>query len=192
MKGEAVNDPVSFIDEDVIGKSMPIAWRKELSNLQTQVYKNPSADNPAVTRAMQWLGPNLQAAGISKANKDDYNEFVGQIQDQLVQFSKDNNKPPGIKDVQQMGARLLQAHGADGLFLSAPKLYAAPVPEDEAKIIQSDPKWAANKIIPTPEMIQRVYVNKLYQDLYGGSKKQPQQSAPGQQANAGPQPPISQ
>lgn len=193
FKGQAQADPAEFIDTDVIGTSLPISAKKELINLQ-QNLKGKAEGDPRVTRAMSMLAPDLQAAGINKTtDKEGYYQFVGALQDSLKDFADENKKPPALKDVQAIGSRLLQAHTTQGwLWNSKTPMYQVPVPEDEAKKIAAEPTWAKLGITPTDQQVQRIYTRKLYQDLYGGSKSQPQQ--PGQnQANAGgPQVPISQ
>lgn len=191
LKGQAQADPAEFIDTDVIGTNLPISAKKELIN-QQQSLKGKAEGDPRVTRALSMLAPDLQAAGINKTtDKEGYYQFVGSLQDALKDFADENKKPPALKDVQTIGSRLLQAHTIEGwLWNSKTPMYQVPVPEDEAAKIAAEPTWKQLGITPTDQQVQRIYTRKLYQDLYGGAKKQPQ---PGpQQANAGPAPPVSQ
>ena len=185
LKGQAQADPAEFIDTDVIGSSLPISAKKELINLQ-QSLKGKAEGDPRVTRALSMLAPDLQAAGISKTvDKEGYYQFVGALQDSLKDFADEKKKPPALKDVQTIGSRLLQAHTTEGwLWNSKTPMYQVPVPEDESKKIAAEPTWQKLGITPTDQQIQRIYTRKLYQDLYGGSKSQPQ-PAPGQQRAAG-------
>jgi hypothetical protein len=190
LKGQAQNDPADFIDTDVIGSNLPLSAKKELINLQ-QTVKNKAEGDPRVSRAMSILAPDLQAAGITRTNKDDYNQFTGALAGALDDFAQENKKPPAFKDVQQIGARLLQAHTTQGwLWNSQQPMYQVPVPDDEAEKIKADGQWKKLGITPTDTQVQRIYTRKLYQDLYGGAKKQ----APGEeQAKAGgPQVPVSE
>lgn len=193
LKGQAQADPAEFIDTDVIGTNLPISAKKELIN-QQQTLKGKAEGDPRVTRALSMLSPDLQAAGISKTtDKEGYYQFVGALTDALKDFADENKKPPALKDVQTIGARLLQAHTTEGwLWNSKTPMYQVPVPSEEAAKIAAEPTWAKLGITPTDQQVQRIYTRKLYQDLYGGAKKQ-QQPQPGQnQADAGPAPPVSQ
>lgn len=193
LKGQAQADPAEFIDTDVIGTNLPISAKKELIN-QQQTLKGKAEGDPRVTRALSMLSPDLQAAGISKTtDKEGYYQFVGSLQDALKDFADENKKPPALKDVQTIGARLLQAHTTEGwLWNSKTPMYKVPVPSEEAAKIAAEPTWAKLGITPTDRQVQRIYTRKLYQDLYGGAKKQ-QQPQPGQnQADAGPAPSVSQ
>lgn len=193
MKGMAQADPADFIDTDIIGTNLPISAKKELINLQ-QTTKGKAEGDPRVTRAMQVLAPDLQAAGISKTgDKEGYYQFTGALAGALQDFADENKKPPAFKDVQTIGARLLQAHSSPGMLWGTNQspMYQVPVPEDEATKIKAEPTWTKLGITPTDGQIQRIYTRKLYQDLYGGAKKQAP-AGPGQQAQGGPQAPVSE
>lgn len=191
LKGQAQNDPADFIDTDIIGSNLPLSAKKEMINLQ-QTVKNKAEGDPRVARALGVLGPDLQAAGITRANKDDFNQFTGALAGALDDFAQENKKPPAFKDVQTIGARLLQAHTSQGwLWNSQQPMYQVPVPNDEAEKIKGDAQWQRLGITPTDTQVQRIYTRKLYQDLYGGAKKQ----QPGEEqasADGGPKPPVSQ
>lgn len=169
FKGQAQNDPTDFIDANVIESDLPNSAKRELINLQ-QKLKGSAQGDPRVQRAMGILGPDLQAAGISRADKDQYNEFTGALADQLQQFATDNNRPPKVDEVKTIGARLLQGQTSKGwLWNSQVPTFQVPVPNDEADKIKADPSWQKLGITPTDQQVQRIYTRKMYQDLYGKS-----------------------
>lgn len=189
FKGEAATDPASFLDRDVIGTDLPNSAKRELINLQQRLKAKSEAD-PRVTRALAILGPDMQAAGIDKKDKDNYNQFVGALSDQLQQSAEENKRPPKIDEVKLIGARLMQSQTRPGLFGmffggTQTPTFQVPVPKDEAEKIRLDPTWAKLGITPTDTQIQRIYTRKLYQDLYGGTPKS-------QSTTAQAQAPVSQ
>ena len=170
FKGEAQEDPASFIDQDVIGSDLPNSAKRELINLQGKL-KGQAQGDPRVTRALGILTPDLQAAGISKsANKDDYYQFVGSLADQLQDFAQENKRPPKTDEVKKIGSQLLQSQTTKGWLwgTNSTPMWQVPVPNDEAEKIAADPTWAKLGIKPTDQQVQRIYTRKLYQDLYGG------------------------
>lgn len=188
LKGEAQTDPAAFLDRDVLDNDLPNSAKRELINLQGKIKQAPQGD-PRVGRALGILAPDMQAAGITKKDPDDYKQFVGVLADQLQQFAEDNKRPPKVEEVKTIGARLMQAQTQKGwLWNSQSPTWQVPVPRDEADKIKSDPQWSKLGITPTDAQIQRIYTRKLYQELYGGASK-----AQGQSASAnGPQVPVSE
>jgi hypothetical protein len=172
FKGQAQNDPVEFIDQDVISSNLPNSAKRELINLQQRV-KGQATGDPRVTRAIGILAPDLQAAGIDrKADREGYDQFTGALSDQLQQFAEENKRAPKIDEVRTIGARLMQSQTKPGfLWNSKVPTYQLPVPADEADKIRADPQWGKLGITPTDSQIQRLYTRKLYQDLYGGTPK---------------------
>lgn len=172
FKGEAQNDPVGFLDADVIGSDLPNSAKRELINLQQRI-KGQAQGDPRVQRAMGILAPDLQAAGIERKYKDEYNEFTGALADQLQQFTEDNKRPPKVDEVKTIGARLLQQQSSKGWLWGTNQTptFQVPVPNEEAEKIKADPSWAKLGITPTDQQVQRIYTRKIYQDLYGGTPK---------------------
>lgn len=171
IKGMAQADPAEFLSQDVVSMDMPMSARKELVNLQGRLSAKADAD-PRVTRAINILKPDLQAAGITTKNKDEYYQFVGGLQDALETYQQDNKKSPPADEVRKMGARLLQQVPGTGYFgsnIGASQMYSLPVPDDAAKVIKEDPAWAEKGIVPTDEQVRRIYSRSQYQKLYGGS-----------------------
>jgi len=176
LKGQAASDPADFIDMDVISSNLPNSAKRELINLQGRL-KGKAEGDPRITKAMQILGPDLQAAGIDKRDKDTYYGFVGALSDQLQQFADDNKKPPKADEVKLIGARLLQQQKSNtffgSLFGSKTPTFQVPVPSDEAEKIKLDPAWARLGISPNDQQIQRIYTRDLFNRLYGKATGSP-------------------
>lgn len=177
LKGMAQADPAAFVDADMISTNLPISAKKEFIGLQTKLKTKAEAD-PRVTRALNTLAPMLQAAGVTKAqNKDTFYEYVGALQDALDDWQAETKTPPKAKDVELIGARLLQKQSV-GLWGREPDpsgwgkepLFSVQVPDDEAARIKALPRWQG--VEPTDDLIKRYYVREQYQKLYGGKAKQ--------------------
>jgi hypothetical protein len=180
LKGMAQADPAEFMSQDVVSMDLPISARKELVNLQAKL-KGQAEGDPRVSRAINILKPDLQAAGVTTKDKDTYYQFVGALQDALETFQQDNKKAPPPDEVRKIGARLLQTVPGSGYFGSswgASQMYQLPVPDDAAKIIKEDPTWAQMGITPTDEQVRRIYSRAQYQKLYGGKATPPKPSGP--------------
>lgn len=176
MKGQAADDPVSFLARDVISENIPTAGKRELINLQQRL-RSQSDSDPRVARAISILTPDLRAAGIDRtSDKDGYHQFVGALQDQLDQFQKDNKKVPSLEEVRVIGGQLMQeqATGRRGWLVftkeTAPT-YQLPLPDEEKERISRDPFWAARGMKPNDDMIARIYRAQQFKKLYGGSAK---------------------
>lgn len=171
FKGQAQTDPADFVDVDVIGTDLPNSAKRELINLQ-QNLKGKAEGDPRVTRVLSILAPDMQAAGITKANKEDFYQFTGALSDQLQEFAQDNKRAPKVDEVKLIGSRLMQAQTSKGwLWNSQNPTFQVPVPSEELEKIKTDPAWGKLGIQPTDAQVQRIYTRKLYQDLYGGTPK---------------------
>ena len=170
LKGQAQAEPADFLDRDVVGTDLPNSAKRELINLQGRL-KGKAEGDPRVARALGILGPDMQAAGITKANKDGSYQFAGALSDQIQQFTDDNKRPPKLDEIKTIGARLMQSQVTKGwIWNSQTPTFQLPVPSDEAEQIKLDPAWQKLGITPTDTQIQRIYTRKLYQDLYGKSQ----------------------
>lgn len=174
LKGMAHDAPVEFLAHDVIADKMPSSAKRELINLQQRLKSQSDAD-PRVGRALQILGPDLQAAGIDKkSDLDGYRQFTGALADQLDQFQHDHKKVPSMEEVRTMGAQLMQAQatGRSGWIPftkeTAPA-YQMPVPDEERTRLRNDPYWNHNNIQPNDAMIDRIYRAQKFKELYGGT-----------------------
>jgi len=187
IKGQAASDPAGFLEMDVISTDLPTSARKELIGLQGKMKEKAESD-PRVTKALQVLGPDLQAAGITRQNKDEYDQYVGALQEALTDWQEEHKKAPNAAEVKVIGARLMQERSGTGWFgtnIGVSKVFNIPVPEKEAEAIKALPTWAEVGITPTDTQIQRIYTRKVYNELYGGKPTKP--SSP-----TGPKPPVSQ
>jgi hypothetical protein len=187
LKGQAMADPASFLDMDVVGTELPNSAKRELINLQGKL-KGKAEGDPRVARALNILAPDLVAAGIDKRNKDEYHQFTGALADQLQQWADENKKPPPAAEVQLIGRRLLQTQIQPGyLWNSKTPTFQVPVPSEEMEKIKQSGEWSKMAITPTPEQIQRIYTRALYQKLYGGTVKAQQ----GVDSPSAPSAPVS-
>lgn len=175
IKGQAVADPVEFLNRDIVAeKNLPNSAKRELINLQSRLTQQSTSD-PRVGRALQLLGPDLQAAGITKTgDKEGYYQFVGAMQDALDDFHQNNKKTPSYDDIKKIGSRLMQEQvtSKGWLWDSKSPLYSTPVPEEDEKRIRESPFWQQKGITTVrPDQVQRYYAAEQYNKLYGGSAK---------------------
>lgn len=179
LKGQAMADPASFLDMDVVGAELPNSAKRELINLQGRL-KGKAEGDPRVQRALNILGPDLAAAGIERKNKEEYFQFTGALADQLAEHAEREKRPPKAEEVQLIGRRLLQTQTQPGwLWNSKTPTFQVPVPSEEEEKIKQSGEWSKMSITPTPEQIQRIYTRALYQKLYGGTAKTAEPGAPG-------------
>jgi hypothetical protein len=173
LKGMAQSNPAGFLDENVIESNLPMSARKELVNLQIAKKANAEAD-PRVLHALQILRPTMDQANITrKADADGYDKFVGALQSAMDTYASDNKKPADAKAVQEMGQRLLQTQAGTGYFHSnvgAQKLFEVAVPDNHRDAITKQVQEEKG-IVPTDDMIQRIYTRQLYNDLYSKRAK---------------------
>lgn len=182
LKGMSNADPAEFMGVDVVSEKMPNRARLELINLQ-QKLKNQVEGDPRITRALQQLRPMLGAAKISVSeDKEKYYQFTGGLQDALDQFQHEHKKQPSSKELQEIGARLLQEQidpekWSFGILTRKTPLIQMQPSNEFIEAAKADPRWAGSGIEPTTEMIQREYTRRRYQELYGG--KATKSEAPG-------------
>lgn len=179
MKGMSSADPVEFLASDVIGTNLPNSAKRELINLQQRLQSKSEGD-PRVHKALQILGPSMQAAGITRDRKDDYYQFVGGLQEALNTFQEQNKRAPKFEEVQAIGKQLMQEQidpekWTFGVMKRTTPLYQQSVPEAEEKVIKADPMWARIGVEPTEAQIKEIYIRKRYKELFGGSAKKPQE-----------------
>jgi len=165
--GEAIQRPADFVNENILDTDLPIAKKSELIKLQQSIQGKTDQGNPAVMQTMKDSADIINAAGITKKNTADYDQFTGQLADQLRQWSQDNQKPPNFEQRQTIVSRLLQQQHSDEFWFkgSTDNMYKLPVPPGVKKEVQSaHPEW-------TDEQIQREYSRQKYQKLYGSTPK---------------------
>jgi hypothetical protein len=185
LYGQAINEPDKFLQADIVGADLPNSAKKQLLQMQANVYHKVEAD-PVIGHALGVMQPALLAAGFDKkSDAESYNQFTGALQDAIGAWQKDNNKPAKDEDIQRIGSQLLQRHDA-GWFSSGTPTFQLKVPDEARKIIVSNPKWAQAGVTPTEEDIQRAYARQVYIDNY----MKPKAQAPS--AVASPKVPVSQ
>jgi len=185
IKGQATDNPTEFLARDVISENIPSSAKRELINLQQRMTKQ-SQDDPRVARAMSLLGPDLNAAGITRGttgstDRENYYQFVGGLQDALELYQGEHpGKVPSSEEVRSMGAQLMQEHatGRRGwMFFNSEKAstYQLPVSDADADRIRNLGIWRDRNIAaPTDAMIQRYYHAEKFKELYGKSAKKPE------------------
>jgi hypothetical protein len=166
---------------------LTLSQRKQLMDLQTNLQHRAAisaADDPRVSRALQFLRPDMIAAGIDPRGgedaRKDYYAFTGALQDQLDQYHKDHpGKVPSHEELKTIGAQLMQEQvTAKGIFWDTKEpTFKMAVPEDEAKRIRQDPYWAKRGVVPNDGMIGRIYRAQQFKEKYGGAAKKPADAA---------------
>jgi hypothetical protein len=182
LRGLAINSPTEFLKEDVLSNDkVSYSEMKSLLSLQGQIRKNPSQKDPQIQRALSVsaLGPKLRAIGLTKADRpDDYNAFIGSLQDVIVEHMKENNnKPPTIDEIKTIGNRLLQEYSEPGaiwgnLWSNKYSIYNRSLPSKELDKVRQDymdkhPKEPP----PDDESLQREYRLQLYESVWKGKGK---------------------
>ena len=182
LRGQAINDPTGFLKEDVLSNDkISYGEMKSLLSLQDQIRKNPDQRDPQIQRALSVsaLGPKLRAIGLTKADRpDDYNAFIGTLQDTIVEHMKENNnKPPTIDEIKTIGNRLLQEYSEPGaiwgnLWTNKYSIYNKSLPAKELDKVRTDymdkhPKEPP----PDDESLQREYRLQLYETIWKGKGK---------------------
>lgn len=174
IKGLAQSDPAAFLDKDITSLDLPMSAKHELVNLQIAKKANAEAD-PRVTHALQILRPMTDSAGISRSkDAETYDRFVGALQGALEQYAAENKAPAKAKDIMEIGQRLMQQQAGTGWFgsnIGANSLFNVEVPDDERKKILGDPFWSSRGIVPTDDQVHRIYVQQLYNKIYGAKPK---------------------
>lgn len=107
-----------FLDSDIMGdKRLSIPDKKYLFQMKQQLWKEGQA-NPAVSHALQVLGPDLKAAGYDrKTDEASFNQFAGILHDWMSSHLDTQGRPPKDKDILEAGRRMLQQHAVDRTFL---------------------------------------------------------------------------
>lgn len=168
LKGMAQSNPSQFLDTDVIGANLPMSARKELVNLQISKKANAEAD-PRVLHALSILKPTMDQAQITRAkDADGYDKFVGALQSAMDSYSSDNKKPADAKAITEMGQRLLQTQAGTGWFgtnVGSSRVFEVSVPDKHRDAIIQQIQQEKG-IVPTDDMIQRIYARQVYQELY--------------------------
>jgi hypothetical protein len=169
LKGLAHTNPVEFLSHDISADGLPSRGQQQLSQMQKALRKDLQTD-PRVGRALSILQGPMNAAGLDRKNKEDYDQFVGSLADQLDEFQHDKKRTPTIEEVQTMGKQLMDEH-VSGMWqnmFGGYKTYQTPVPEEDAERIKNDPRWGQIGVKPTDYWVSRQYHREVFNKLYGG------------------------
>lgn len=190
--GMADQDPTAFLATDVLSETgMNNSMLNTLAMRQVRVRLVPGQD-PHVQQALRMLGPMMRSADISRAdNPQQYNQFVGVLQDALTEFQRTNNRHPrSVEEYNQIGQRLIRTIAQDNAWtgrtwpswLGGPSrtpFYEQAVPTELMEQFENDPRWAVENRSPTvaeKELFRRQYLQKLDQKL--NIKQKPKASSP--------------
>lgn len=173
--GEAFNDPQKFLKEDMVSENLPVSLKSKLIAEQLRIQKGGVAD-PQMTHALQVLSPTLSSIQLNKTNDPDgYNQFVGSLHDAIQAYAAANGTQPKDKDIQTIGARLLQQQASGGIsilghkfFQSNSPLYAMEPPAEFTKQV-TERSQALRGVTPSALDIHRMYIQQEYQKLYGST-----------------------
>lgn len=178
LKGLADQNPIEFLGTDIPNEDLPFSTKKELINLQQSKTRKGEGD-PRVTHAIGVLGPQLQAAGIRRDDKDSWNQFVGSLQDSLEQFQRDHKKAPNAEEIRLLGSQMLQQrHTEQWMPWSKDFNFQQPIPKSVIDEINADPIWAEKGIVPTDEDRRRIFTRQQLNELYGKKATKPAPGAP--------------
>lgn len=190
LQGQASTDPTGFMAEEIgTNSKLSAADQRKFLKLQQDMTKKVEMD-PRVRQALMVLGPDMRAAGITNDKKDEYDRFVGTLQDAIMQEQGDAKRPLKPDEYRRIGARLMQEQAAPwynpGGIFGKTRMYQVDVPEKEkAKI--TDMFWNRFGIAPTEEQLQREYTRAMYNKAFGKKSAPKDESKPNQ-----PQVPVSE
>lgn len=177
LKGMASphGNPAEFADLDLTNEKFSAPKRSALIDLQTKI-KAKANDDPRVTRAIERLrassGADMEALGIyrrKKGQEEDYDRFVGALQDALDVWQESNKRPPNAKEVDEIGARIMQQRKVPGRWWGTntePPMFQQEPPEDFAEGIKKK-VLDAGGTEPTTEQIRRAYQRAQLLKHYG-------------------------
>ena len=169
LKGLSHTNPVEFMAHDIASDNLPVRGQQVLSQMQKSLRKDLQTD-PRVGRALNILQGSMNAAGIDRKNKPDYDQFVGSLADQLDEFQHEKKRTPTTEEVQNIGKQLMDEH-VSGLWqrmFGGEKTYQMEVPEEDQKRIKADPRWLSVGVQPTDYWVSRQYHREQFNKLYGG------------------------
>ena len=166
MRGLSGTDPTSFAEQDFHKLDLTAMDRKNLVQLQGKMLKGGTED-PRVAQGMSILAPSLQAAGITvRDDKDSFNQFRGNLADEISDFQKEKNRAPNREEIQKIGAQLLQDQVTSHWYGESkePMFRQVPPEAERAKILDA---FGAKGFTPTEQQIQAAYTRQRFQELYG-------------------------
>jgi hypothetical protein len=144
--------------------TIPIALRKELGNLQLKLREGAEI-SPQVNKAMMDHQAMLSAANITnESNPRKYNQFRGQLQDQIEIFQRRETRNPSYDETRLMVSRLLTDRPSQwwhGLFGAPRQFELTPPNESERDRIRE--QLRSEGLNPSEAEINRRYSTDQYQ-----------------------------
>lgn len=164
--GEAHEQPQEFLKEDLWKTNLTMDQRKELIRLQDGIRSsgnNLAFRDRATEQVMGDMRKALEHAGLARGTTE-YNEFRGALQ-QEFDFMREGGKIVDPKTAGELATKLLQDKVlAPGIIFNTWGLSYQPSTAEAATIRQ---QLGASL---TDDQVQRVYLRKLYDVLYGTDK----------------------
>ncbi len=181
LLGMAEGDPEEFMNQDVMSEKLNQPQMLQLRKLQQKLRDNPGGD-PRVKSALNQIrgsrGAELEALGIyarNESNKDDYDKYVGALQQSLEVWRETNGRVPNYKEITETIAPTLMKQVAQpgaifgNFWPSKSPMFAQEPPSEWTKSVTERVR-AAGGDAPTAEQLQRAYAREQFQKLYGKSK----------------------
>lgn len=191
LQGLSHNDPEAFLLESPgTNSKLSNSDQRKFLTKQQEISRKVET-NPFVRQAMSVLGPDLRAAGITRDRKDEFDKFTGALIDAIALEVGDAKRPLKPEEYRKIGARLMQANASESwgegkrwhgmgtnFFPGSERMFEQGVPEKDQTLIKD--AWMKKfGTEPKEEQIQRMYVQKKYQELYGKKAKPKDESRVG-------------
>lgn len=171
LKGMATTDPEGFAKQNILSADLPMAWKKELVDLQAKGAGKAPAE-PSVAAAFKQPGIANQIEALYKPKTDDYNLLAAEVGDEMQQFVVDNKRQPNAAEREEIVTRLLQdktvaGGGWFGLANSTEKAFRVQPPADWMQSTRTQVQ-AQRGYVPTDMELTRAWNAYQYQKEYGG------------------------
>lgn len=182
LLGLAESDPEQFMNTDVMSEKLSQGQMVQLHRLQQKVRENPGGD-PRVGAAMNMIRgarpAELEALGIFRRtadNKDDYDRFVGALQQGLEVWRETHGRVPNYKEITEtIAPDLMRQIATPGTVFGSwwpnkEPAFKQEVPEEWAKSATQQ-ILAAGGQAPTQAQLERAYAREQFQKLYAKPPK---------------------
>jgi len=190
LLGTAEADPEQFMNTDVMSEKLNQAQMQTLRKMQQKMRENPGGD-PRVRSALNQIrgarGAEMEALGVysrTEANKDDYDKFVGALQQSLEVWREQNGRTPNYKEITEtIAPNVMRQIATPGAIFGSwwpsknPAFMQEPPAEWSASITER--VRAAGGDAPTPQQLQRAYMREQFQKLYAKPPKADTSRVPG-------------
>jgi hypothetical protein len=175
LRGMAYDDPQQFLGVDITKEHLSQGDMRKLFDLQHEKRQNSEKD-PQVQRALNILDRNgiLKRAEISKTkDADRYHEFVGALQDAMVEYQSTHGKPPPLEEVMKMGKTLTRITSRGFIsdqyyFEQLRDIPQKDIDDIREKLMQADPGT-----FPTDEDIIRETARLRYRQAIDSGRPKP-------------------